>query len=491
MKHKKIITLAAFVILCAAAFSQEFTLRDLMRNAEPAEDVDFVSVFATDVYRYFSLYEYDTPLKRKNFEQTQEYRDKLSELQAQKQQLLDKVFYLSTPFKGGSHYAGGVKYGYATTYNLQRKGFPFALGALGNVAYRHHSHTIGFRGGETSEILFAQLPATATGKEYHLFFPIDEPTGAEMENYMDNLYLYVFFTLSGQFEMRPKDDNPYDTYDPRPRFSTEKIRLIVADKTLGTIYYDRSYNEPLKILPEEKLTGEQLAAYRAQQAKQAQERRERRAQQAEAEQQAALAKENFLQQAKATQFLSYYTFEGAESYDELRKNTYYNKNEIKLTDDTPSGKGKALLLDGERFSTVASGNSIFRTYTLSFWLKDFGVGKIAHSGGVDLYCSESGYFKLNADISLGDATELMYDSWHLLTLSVRYLGEKNSKHVYDCNFYIDGKLVSNTEMSGIGTDSAWLFNYQYNNTMKLDNIRIYYRALSAAEVAKIYEEEGK
>jgi hypothetical protein len=225
-----------------------------------------------------------------------------------------------------------------------------------------------------------------------------------------------------------------------------------------------------------------LQAEREEEERRAEESRVRMAQQAE-------AKENFLKKAKSENLQAYYTFEGKKSYDELQEKTYFSANEIKLIEDAPSGKGKALLLDGQ-LSTEAFDNAVHRTYTVSFWLKDFGVGNIASSGGLNFLCSESGYFKLGNDIILGDATALMYDHWHLITFAVWYLGEKGlNNHIYQCNFYVDGKLQYSSDVKGIGTNASWKFNPPRNNLMKIDNIRIYRRLLSAEGVTKIYEEE--
>jgi TonB family protein len=83
----------------------------------------------------------------------------------------------------------------------------------------------------------------------------------------------------------------------------------------------------------------------------------------------------------------------------------------------------------------------------------------------------------------------MHDHWHHITLAVWYLGEKEFNHIYQCNFYVDGKLQYNSDVKGIGTNTGWNFNYRRNNRMEIDNIRIYSRLLSAKEVTTIYEEE--
>ena len=74
----------------------------------------------------------------------------------------------------------------------------------------------------------------------------------------------------------------------------------------------------------------------------------------------------------------------------------------------------------------------------------------------------------------------MIDSeWHMLT----YVQVKGN-----AKLYVDGKLVDN-QTTYNGADGSTGSRILVDNNMKLDNLRIYNRALSADDVVEIYNSE--
>ncbi|MDR3093160.1 MAG: LamG domain-containing protein, partial [Bacteroidales bacterium] len=151
-------------------------------------------------------------------------------------------------------------------------------------------------------------------------------------------------------------------------------------------------------------------------------------------------------------------------------------------------------------------------YSISFWIKDFSDGKICSSGDMNmkLVCSATGYLQLlikrrtglydgktgmpevrTFTLDFDDIVDYMYNGWHLMTL----LYELKTNRYY---LYINGKLSgshsANLEIKGDNWQcTEWTFGSTWRDgnyiDMKLDNIRLYSRALTAEDIAEIYEEE--
>lgn len=511
---KKILIIAGCLIFGATfAHAQSITINDLTSNAMPAGEMDFTNIFTLDVYSYFSLKGYDTELKRRNFEQTQDYHDKLNELKTLKKLATDTVFYISKPFRGerNQRYVHSTNYtergwkyfGYYTQYDLSKKGFNFFNGERGKTMPVTFER-LGLFYKSRSDIILQQLPATIDKNNgCHLFFPFDEQTGADIENYMENVVIYFFFALSGEADLHPAKKNIYDD-QPDPRFLTSKVRIVIVEKNSGTIYYDQSYNSPLKIALQEKLTPAQLAALQAQKE---QERREKAQRKAEEAQQNATLSEKYNREKLA----AYLTFDNGNITD-IAHRVKIAVEQLDFISDTPSGQGKAVEFVAGKMHYFKIESNVqdiqMNGYTVSFWLKDFGTGTIFSRSNEYTYTSpmfsvnSKGYFEMQRHslptINFGDATAYMFDHWLLVTFVCdMHDGETTNA------LYIDGKLSGTysekVKNRGIWAKHKWEFGdwqsekYSHNTcnvmNMKLDNIRIYYRALSEAEVAGIYEEE--
>ena len=192
---------------------------------------------------------------------------------------------------------------------------------------------------------------------------------------------------------------------------------------------------------------------------------------------------------------AYYTFddETAEDWTENELDGILYESPT-FTDNTPNGSGKALFLNTNKYPEQVLNipyNPLkgLASFSVSLWVKDFGAGTFV--GVMDgkywdddmrLYYKENGniacrqYYEY--EFSGYNGATLIDGEWHMLTY-VQVSG--NAK------LYVDGKLMDNQSTNGVnGANGTRIV---VDNHMKVDNIRIYNRAINAKEVAAIYKAE--
>ena len=163
--------------------------------------------------------------------------------------------------------------------------------------------------------------------------------------------------------------------------------------------------------------------------------------------------------------------------------------------DTPNGSGKALFLNKNKYPEQKLNipyNPLkeLTSYSVSLWVKDFGAGTfIGVSDGsrwdddMQLFYKENGKITCRQsyeyEFSGCNGASLIDGEWHMLTY-VQVSG--NAK------LYVDGKLVDSQATAG-WVNGANGTRTVVDNHMKVDNIRIYNRAINAKEVAAIYKAE--
>ena len=212
--------------------------------------------------------------------------------------------------------------------------------------------------------------------------------------------------------------------------------------------------------------------------------------------------------------IAYYTFDNSNA-DDFTENGLHGgvMNSPDFIDDTPSGGGKCLRINGMKNQSMQIQYMPFKNlnnYSISLWIKDFSSGALIYglstNWGAYYDCPrilmlDSGFFefKVNASSS-GSGKEFVYpytsiqsSYWHHLVFSC---SKKNDSSNALLNLYVDGVLVDSIESS---------FSNNYNNygvtkiviggdregsytapTMKLDNIRIYSRALTRQDAESLY-----
>ncbi len=163
--------------------------------------------------------------------------------------------------------------------------------------------------------------------------------------------------------------------------------------------------------------------------------------------------------------------------------------------ETPNGNGKALFLNKNKYpeqKLTIPYNPLkgLTTFSVSIWVKDFSAGIfLGVSDGsrwddyVHFYYKENGMITCSQyyeyEFSGCNGASLIDGEWHMLT----YVQVKGN-----AKLYVDGKLVDNqvTNTSDRGSTGTRMV---VDNHMKVDNLRIYNRAINAKEVAAIYKAE--
>lgn len=202
--------------------------------------------------------------------------------------------------------------------------------------------------------------------------------------------------------------------------------------------------------------------------------------------------------------LAYWNFDNGNADDATDNG--YDANFIgnpKFINETPNGYGKSLLLQAAKNQRmVVPYNLIPATFTICFWVKDFGTGlffgepkgrglAVNNEGRIVLTMWSGGSFQLSFDYN---ARNIQSSGWHHVALVVR----SSNSNLFQ--LFIDGRKVD--EMTGRYNYNSSKFHFgggittEYINSMivpamsfKVDNIRIYSRLLNINEIKQIYNSE--
>ncbi len=212
--------------------------------------------------------------------------------------------------------------------------------------------------------------------------------------------------------------------------------------------------------------------------------------------------------------LTYYTFNDGTANDATDNKLDANLiNTPDMITDTPRGEGKALFLNRNKEQYLNIPSYPFKdkySYSVSFWIKDFGegvifgaIGTISSYSTPRLVCASG---KLGFDVrGISNApiqvpafeysvSAIQDGKWHLVTVSATAPQQNGT---YTIKLYIDGKLTDTLSSEAHYYSNATKFQFggkggyttDYSISMKLDNIRLYDRVLSDEDVKTIYEAE--
>ena len=236
---KRILFLILALFPTINCYSQ--TISDLTSNAKEAKE-ELYFIYDLNVFEYF---DYDTELKKEMFMKTDEYQNYLTQLKGFKAEMLKTTYFYSLFSKS----EGEEQF---SDYNVKRKGFVIGIGS--NCAFAPISAVppkcISINLGDF--ILLKALPIkqvtdNLVGEGVYneeLFIPMSESDGLEIENDRSNIDLYFFFTPSGKETVKYQflnmgDNSWYNRTDKV--LKSNKLRVIVANKSSGKIYYDKTY----------------------------------------------------------------------------------------------------------------------------------------------------------------------------------------------------------------------------------------------------------
>lgn len=216
--------------------------------------------------------------------------------------------------------------------------------------------------------------------------------------------------------------------------------------------------------------------------------------------------------------LAYWNFDNGNADDATDNG--YDANFIgnpKFVNETPNGYGKSLLLQAAKNQRmIVPYNLIPATFTICFWVKDFGTGlffgepqgrglAVNNEGRIALTRFDAIFFQpLSFDYN---ARNIQSSGWHHVALVVRSSGNGYNSNLFQ--LFIDGRKVDEQTGSYWYKSSKFHFGGVITGTgnsigdmmdgnakaivpamsFKVDNIRIYSRLLNINEIKQIYNSE--
>ena len=206
------------------------TIFSIIENAKLANN-EMYFVYDLNVLDYYKLGDnYDSDLKKEVFKKTPEYVEKLEKLKKMKAEMLKTAYYIQQDNKFGD-------------YDIKKKGFEIDF-----VSQEFYNPPKSIK----MESNFFYLKSVPTKREpdpsfgsaiEKLFIPMDETNALEVENNRSDIVIYYFFTLSGKevvfFQATSPQLYAYNT--KASLLKSDKVRVVVANKSTGKIYYDKTF----------------------------------------------------------------------------------------------------------------------------------------------------------------------------------------------------------------------------------------------------------
>lgn len=207
---------------------------------------------------------------------------------------------------------------------------------------------------------------------------------------------------------------------------------------------------------------------------------------------------------------AYYTFDNETAQDNMGMNDAFLNGGSFIT-NTPNGKGKAVQLNLMEFMTIGE-NPLGgkRSFSVSLWVKDFGTG-------VFLRATSGNYYDLSPTWNIDGTGKITYNTydrrystfgtslsnfsskWTMITIVSDGNTDNHTLYINGStasSFKSDGTMASTGCSLQIGGETWYsggnylgYDNVLWTSPMKIDNVRIYSRALSSSEVKTIYDAE--
>lgn len=208
--------------------------------------------------------------------------------------------------------------------------------------------------------------------------------------------------------------------------------------------------------------------------------------------------------------VAFYSFDNANADDETGNYHAMAPNGITTITDTPNGKGKAISITTKNKQYINIPYALLeqkKSFSISFWIKDFSDGWVL--GGRS---KESNDWRYDSDYSRwGSPRVIIIDSklhattgwesdvafssnistfmsseWHQIVIT--FTANESNK------LYVDGRLIaqnSNNQNSSSTAIEFQIGSTSGHNSMKIDNVRFYSRAISVSEINNLYQYESK
>jgi hypothetical protein len=209
-------------------------LQQVMAGATLASD-ELMQVYDLDVFRYFTLYDYDTDLKKAMFRKTPEYQSLLDSLKRAKDILLTGRWYLDV-----------TEEWYRSDYDLDKGGFYFQVGDNGwTTAFDcRMPKTVGI-------FYFPSLVTTRKHTDlygndcytYRLFTPMSPENGLVVES-GSGVHVYLLFQVAAKREHSYTSVNALHLVTVNSSetcLDADAVRVVVANDQTGDVYFNKVY----------------------------------------------------------------------------------------------------------------------------------------------------------------------------------------------------------------------------------------------------------
>lgn len=216
--------------------------------------------------------------------------------------------------------------------------------------------------------------------------------------------------------------------------------------------------------------------------------------------------------------VSYYTFDD-ETADDCSGKEYdgISNSGVRFIDDTPDGKGYSAFINAFKGGFINIPYNVFAGYTsysIAFWIKDFGSGVIITAVSSDYVRCDFPRLVFTSDNQFrfytrydnyndtpafeSDMSEYISSGWHHIVVTCSDKGSNADRCLY-----VDGRLIDKdsdgvhayVNMHGwdediikkvqIGGDRNGA--YSVKSSMKIDNVRFYIGAIPLSVVKDLYE----
>lgn len=200
-----------------------------------AQDISeqFISAFSLDVFTYYNLSNvYDTELKKSLFKETNEYKEKLTNLKQVKKEYLSTCLYLDITKSKGFEISDYdlVKGGVIINFGYEKK-------AILNVFFDVF---------EIKSIPFKIQQSNIYTSDYNydrtFFFTVPKTDALELENNLESLKCLIIFKPGGVKESIRKEDLGGYIYNYKDQFITmDLVRVILINPNTNKIFIDKNF----------------------------------------------------------------------------------------------------------------------------------------------------------------------------------------------------------------------------------------------------------
>lgn len=221
---------------------------DFIENKCKKGDADIFNIYDLDVFYYYSLEGYDTDLKKEVYKKSKDYQEQLAELKKLRTDLFNTTYYVKEEELFNS-----------VEYDIKKKGFNLTINTnwgMGTASAKPpKSVSVAYGFLSSGYVQLKKLPSIEVADNFFgqgiknemLFIPVDEIKGLEIEENKEDIVVYYLFKPSNKESVKYKFYNNVSNsyagwYDMTSKVITSlTLRIIVANKNSGKIYYDKIY----------------------------------------------------------------------------------------------------------------------------------------------------------------------------------------------------------------------------------------------------------